>query len=80
MEECGVADKLPELKKWYDGYLFGTAEIYNPWSVIRYIDEQKALRQIEEKSCLAEPSRQGVKETWKYGIAFWGKRVCIVHE
>lgn len=39
MEECGAADKLPELKRWYDGYRFGTAEIYNPWSVIRYIDE-----------------------------------------
>ncbi|MBQ7479474.1 MAG: AAA family ATPase, partial [Selenomonadaceae bacterium] len=39
MEECGVGDKLPELKRWYDGYRFGWAEIYNPWSVIRYIDE-----------------------------------------
>ncbi|MBR3456786.1 MAG: AAA family ATPase, partial [Selenomonadaceae bacterium] len=39
MEECGVGDKLPELKRWYDGYRFGSAEIYNPWSVIRYIDE-----------------------------------------
>ena len=39
MEECGVGDKLPELKQWYDGYRFGSAEIYNPWSVIRYIDE-----------------------------------------
>ena len=39
MEECGVGDNLPELKRWYDGYRFGSAEIYNPWSVIRYIDE-----------------------------------------
>ena len=39
MEECGVGDKLPELRKWYDGYRFGQVEIYNPWSVIRYIDE-----------------------------------------
>ena len=23
-----------ELKDWYDGYLFGSEEIYNPWSVI----------------------------------------------
>ncbi|MBQ3971565.1 MAG: AAA family ATPase, partial [Selenomonadaceae bacterium] len=37
MEECGVGDKLPELKKWYDGYLFGQVEIYNPWSVINFI-------------------------------------------
>ncbi len=39
MEDCGVADKIPELKRWYDGYRFGWAEIYNPWSVVRYIDE-----------------------------------------
>ena len=37
MEECGVGDKMPELKKWYDGYLFGKTEIYNPWSVINFI-------------------------------------------
>lgn len=26
-------------KEWYDGYLFGSAEIYNPWSVINYISK-----------------------------------------
>ena len=30
-------DKETELKDWYDGYLFGNEEIYNPWSVINYI-------------------------------------------
>lgn len=25
------------LKKWYDGYLFGKTEVYNPWSVTNYI-------------------------------------------
>ncbi len=24
-------------KKWYDGYLFGKAEVYNPWSVINFV-------------------------------------------
>ena len=38
MEDCGVKDKLPELKQWYDGYLFGDTEIYNPWSVIQFVD------------------------------------------
>ena len=37
MEECGVGDKMPELKKWYDGYRFGQVDIYNPWSVINFI-------------------------------------------
>ncbi|MBQ7478557.1 MAG: AAA family ATPase [Selenomonadaceae bacterium] len=38
MEDCGVGDKLPELKRWYDGYLIGGTEIYNPWSVIQFVD------------------------------------------
>ena len=25
-------------EKWYDGYRFGNAEVYNPWSVINYVD------------------------------------------
>ena len=33
----GFRSKLPELRTWYDGYLFGPTEIYNPWSVINYI-------------------------------------------
>ena len=37
MKYYGVAEKEPELKDWYDGYLFGSEEIYNPWSVINYI-------------------------------------------
>lgn len=35
----GVSDKEEELKDWYDGYLFGHTEIYNPWSVINYISK-----------------------------------------
>lgn len=32
-----VREKFGEIKKWYDGYLFGKTEIYNPWSVLNYI-------------------------------------------
>ncbi|MBR2215380.1 MAG: AAA family ATPase [Selenomonadaceae bacterium] len=37
MARSGVASKMPEVKAWYDGYQFGNTEIYNPWSVIRYV-------------------------------------------
>ena len=33
----GMSEKENELRDWYDGYLFGNEEIYNPWSVINYI-------------------------------------------
>ena len=39
LEYYGVTEKEPELKAWYDGYLFGNEEIYNPWSVINYLSK-----------------------------------------
>ena len=35
----GVLEKEAELKDWYDGYIFGKKEIYNPWSVINYVSK-----------------------------------------
>lgn len=34
----GASDKYAEICEWYDGYLFGNQEIFNPWSVISYFD------------------------------------------
>ena len=31
-------DKLPEIRSWYDGYVFGGREMYNPWSVLYYFN------------------------------------------
>ena len=36
-EYYGLFNEFAEIKKWYDGYLFGETEIYNPWSVLNYI-------------------------------------------
>ena len=35
--DYGLEANIPEVKEWYDGYLFGDKEIYNPWSVINYV-------------------------------------------
>ena len=32
-----LQEELPEVKRWYDGYLFNDIEIYNPWSIINYV-------------------------------------------
>lgn len=37
MQDYVLTDKFSEVKSWYDGYLFGDREIYNPWSIINYI-------------------------------------------
>ena len=33
----GVSEKIDEVRRWYDGYLFGQTEVYNPWSVTNYV-------------------------------------------
>ena len=41
MELCdyyGHPDKFDEAKEWYDGYHFGNSDVYNPWSVLNYVD------------------------------------------
>ena len=30
---------MAEVKEWYDGYLFGDSEIYNPWSILKYTED-----------------------------------------
>ncbi len=32
-----LENKANEIKEWYDGYLFGGTQIYNPWSTINHI-------------------------------------------
>ncbi|MBP3609113.1 MAG: AAA family ATPase [Lachnospiraceae bacterium] len=42
LEECGLADKKAAVKSWYDGFIFGShADIYNPWSIINFLDKGK---------------------------------------
>lgn len=36
----GVPEKYGELCDWYDGYRFGRTEIFNPWSVINYFNNE----------------------------------------
>ena len=35
--DYGHPEKFEEAKEWYDGYRFGNAEIYNPWSILNYV-------------------------------------------
>ena len=32
-------NNLPVVKKWYDGYLFGDTEVYNPWSILNHMQD-----------------------------------------
>ncbi|MFR3818891.1 MAG: AAA family ATPase [Fusobacterium varium] len=37
----GMEYTITEVKSWYDGYKFGKAEVYNPWSILNYIDNKE---------------------------------------
>ena len=39
-EYYGAPEKYNELCEWYDGYRFGKTEIFNPWSVIGYFNNE----------------------------------------
>nr|VFK22014.1 MAG: PD-(D/E)XK nuclease superfamily protein [Candidatus Kentron sp. MB]VFK27623.1 MAG: PD-(D/E)XK nuclease superfamily protein [Candidatus Kentron sp. MB]VFK74363.1 MAG: PD-(D/E)XK nuclease superfamily protein [Candidatus Kentron sp. MB] len=42
LEYYGLSESLPEVKAWYNGYGFGETVIYNPWSILNFIDDQPA--------------------------------------
>lgn len=39
LDECGLSDEKGEVKRWYDGFIFGEhKDIYNPWSILNFLD------------------------------------------
>ena len=39
LEECGRGKEMQQVKKWYDGFIFGNHRgIYNPWSILNFLD------------------------------------------
>ena len=42
LREYGMQEKLPLVKKWYDGFTFGSRkDVYNPWSILNYLKTEK---------------------------------------
>ena len=39
LQSFAMADRADEVRKWYNGYDFGGQTIYNPWSVLNFINE-----------------------------------------
>ena len=51
LENC-----FDEVKEWYDGYLFGKKEIYNPWSTLKYVQSKLTDPDAEPVSYWANTS------------------------
>ena len=42
MSYYGHEERYTDMKTWYNGYTFGDTEIYNPWSVIKFMYDLEA--------------------------------------
>ena len=41
LKDFNIEYELPEVKAWYDGYRFGNSEVYNPWSILNFIQSEE---------------------------------------
>lgn len=41
--EYGLEERLPEVQKWYNGYIFGEVRVYNPFSITNFLDRKKIM-------------------------------------
>ena len=63
LEDYGIGDRTEEVKEWYNGYIFGEDEIYNPWSVISYVYSKVIdKRQFPEPYWANTSSNQIIKD------------------
>lgn len=76
LEEYNLSDKNSEVKRWYDGFTFGhKKDIYNPWSIIHYLDKQKVgtyWANTSSNSLIGKIIREGscqVKESFEELLA-----------
>jgi hypothetical protein len=44
LAEYNLLQNLEDVQKWYNGYTFGDTTIYNPWSLLMYVDQQAKLQ------------------------------------
>ena len=58
--DYNMIEKYEIIKEWYNGYIFGKANVYNPWSVVQYIDDLKENIDKSPKSYWANTSSNSI--------------------
>ena len=59
-EDYEMPQKYEVIKEWYNGYIFGNVNVYNPWSVMQYIDDLTANINTYPKSYWANTSSNNI--------------------
>ena len=60
MEAYGISNKKGEVRRWYDSYVFGKTEVYNPWSVLNYTKRRLLIRMLFPKPYWANTSSNSI--------------------
>ena len=59
-EAYNIQQKYETIKQWFNGYIFGETNVYNPWSVMQYVDDLKANINRLPKSYWANTSSNSI--------------------
>lgn len=59
-DDYGLAHKYEVIKNWYDGYRFGNADVYNPWSVIQFMFDLQANENCYPQAYWANTSSNSI--------------------
>ena len=41
LKDYGIEAEISNVKDWYDGYKFGDSEVYNPWSILNFLQDKE---------------------------------------
>ena len=41
LKDYGIEQEISNVKDWYDGYKFGDSEVYNPWSILNFLQDKE---------------------------------------
>ena len=59
-DDYNMQQKYETIKQWFNGYIFGETNVYNPWSVMQYVDDLKANINRLPKSYWANTSSNSI--------------------
>ncbi len=59
-QDFEMPEKLEVIQSWYNGYVFGNANVYNPWSVVRYVKDLLASKNEYPSSYWANTSSNSI--------------------
>ena len=84
LDEYGLSEEKAQVKRWYDGFIFGEhTDIYNPWSIMNYLDSGKISTYWANTSSnslagkLLREGNRGIKEQFEILLQGGKIQVCI---